>query len=269
MTAKRLVLAGVMCAALAACSTHKGPAERRPAPLPEPGAPAPPHDAPPPPPDRQTPPPAAALPDFRTGGGLLARHQRIVDEARKGGHEIAFLGDSITEGWAGAGRAEWERTWAPRHAINCGIGGDRTQHVLGRLDHGLLEALSAPNNDIKWVVLMIGTNNTGSDNAEQIAAGIRAIVDELRRGLPSARILLINVFPRGEWPNPLRDTIDAVNVRIAGLIDGVHVVGMDLGPKFLRPDGELPASIMPDYLHPSAAGYAIWSEALRPVVLGT
>lgn len=262
----RFALGVVVCACLAGCGSSPGPVDRGPPPLPEPGAPPPPKDGPPPPPDRATPPPAAAVPSLRTDGTLFARHRRIVDEASKGGFEIAFVGDSITEGWAAAGKSEWDRTWAPRHAINCGIGGDRTQHILGRLDHGLLEALSAPNNSIKWVVLMIGTNNTGADNAEEIAAGIRAIVGQFRHSLPRARILLIDVFPRGQWPNPQRDTINSVNARIASLIDGTHVVGLDLGPRFLKPDGELPEAIMPDYLHLSPAGYAVWSEALRNAI---
>jgi N-acetylglucosamine-6-sulfatase len=256
---RTLPIAVLAALLLSGCSTDHATSP------PDRGPPAPPpNNSPPPPPERKNI-PTSAVPVLRTDGDLLARHQRIVDEAKKGGHEIAFLGDSITEGWAGAGKAEWDKTWAPRHTVNCGIGGDRTQHVLGRLDHGLMEALSAPNNSIRWVVLMIGTNNAGAvppDSAEDIASGIQAIVASLRQGLPQARVLLIDIFPRGEWPNPMRDTINATNARIAGLIDGKQVVGMDLGPKFLKPDGELPGAIMPDYLHLSPAGYAIWSEAL-------
>lgn len=212
-----------------------------------------------------SPPPRTARPDFRVGGDLLARHDRIVAQAKAGGHEIAFIGDSITEGWAGAGKEAWERTWALRHAINCGIGGDRTQHVLGRLEHGLLDALGAPNNQIRHIVLLIGTNNSADDSADHIALGVKAITDALHERLPEARVTLMAVFPRGRWPNPLRDTIASLNTRLAQLaaMHPDYVRLLDINGLYLTPRGEIPRELMPDSLHLSAAGYQIWSEDLE------
>src|SRR5216684_6727264 len=124
------------------------------------------------------------------------RHEGFVELARKGGIEVLFLGDSITDGWRGpAGQESWKKHFEPLHAANFGIGGDRTQHVLWRLQNGELEGIHP-----KLAVLMIGTNNSnGKDNtAEEIADGITAIVKEIQKRSPSTKVLLLGIFPRGQ-----------------------------------------------------------------------
>ncbi len=201
-------------------------------------------------------------------------HESIITNARTGGFEIAFLGDSITEGWSGAGREVWAKRYAPQHAINLGIGGDRTQQVLWRLDHGLIEALSQkastenppkPANAIKAVVLMIGTNNSnGSDNtSEEIAEGIMAITAKLRQGLPQAKVLLLAIFPRGDKPNAQREKNAQASLLASKIADGKTVHYLDISEKFLNKDGTLSPEIMPDYLHLSPKGYEIWAEAIE------
>lgn len=207
----------------------------------------------------------AAQPSLRTDVGWLNRHHGIVENARKGGHEIAFIGDSITQQWASAGKDVWAADWAPRKAVNCGIGGDRTQHIIGRLDDGLFDALTGDNNDIRTVVLLIGTNNTSepADSAADIATGISVIVKSVRSRLPRARVILMNVFPRGTRPNAQRYMIEDINARIAHLSRDKRVTILDIGPKFLTPEGEIPKDLMPDALHLSPAAYQIWSDALK------
>jgi hypothetical protein len=131
----------------------------------------------------------------------VARHKGFVELAKAGNVDVLFLGDSITDGWRKGGLAIWEERFAPLKAVNFGIGGDRTQHVLWRIENGELDGISP-----KVVVLMIGTNNTGFEpdkttrrNTEaETAEGVRAIVEHLRTKLPSAKILLLAIFPRGE-----------------------------------------------------------------------
>ena len=215
----------------------------------------------------EEPKPAAVTPARKIGRDgkpdprFQAKHEEFLAVAKKGDAEVLFLGDSITEGWRGAGKDVWAKHFAPLKAANFGIGGDRTQHVLWRIDNGELDGIKP-----KVVVLMIGTNNSHTDVSDHIAAGVKAIVAGIRAKLPETKVLLLAVFPRGAKPNPLREKLAAVNKEIAGLDDGKTVRYLDIGPKFLTADGTLEKEIMPDYLHLSPKGYAIWAEAILPLL---
>ena len=199
------------------------------------------------------------------------RHESFVETAKKGSIDVLFLGDSITQGWENNGKEQWKKTFEPLKAANFGISGDRTQHVLWRITEGKeLEGIQP-----KVAVMMIGTNNSGANTAEEIADGVKAIVKELRQARPSMRILLLGVFPRsGKSAKMLKDPdkaaadelqpkIKAVNDIIAKLDDGKNVVYLDIGGKFLDKEGALPKSVMPDFLHLSAKGYEIWADAIE------
>ena len=202
--------------------------------------------------------------------GWVARHEGFVELARKGGINVLFIGDSITDGWrneAKGAKAIWDREFAPLGAANFGIGGDRTQHVLWRLENGELDGIKP-----KVVVLMIGTNNTGfeadqttrKNTPTETVAGVTAIVRKIRQSLPPTKILLLAVFPRGEKPDDLRrQQVVEINAAIARLHDGKSVHFLDIGGKFLTSDGTLPKEVMPDFLHPSLKGYEIWAAAIR------
>lgn len=213
--------------------------------------------------EQQTPRPALIPATRSTPTNWLARHEGFVAEAKRGGVDILFLGDSITDLWRGRGRNVWNHTYAPRHAANFGIGGDRTQHVLWRIEHGELDGIHP-----KVTVLMIGTNNSKSDPPQDIADAIRKILDDIQAKLPETKILLLAIFPRNkpQDTDAQLETIHEVNKRIAHFADGKRVVYLDIGPKFLGPDGKVPAEIMPDYLHPSQKGYQIWADAMEPTL---
>src|SRR6185312_3578540 len=153
----------------------------------------------------------------------------------------------ITQGWND--NEVWKRFYGPRNVANFGIGGDRTQHVLWRIQNGELDGIEP-----KVVVLMIGTNNASSGTADEIVQGITAIVEELRHRLPKARILLLGVFPRGQKPDATREKLNSVNAKIAHLDDGSHVKFLDIGKSFLNEDGTISREIMPDFLHLSRKG---------------
>lgn len=238
----------------------------------------------------------------RTEAWWWYRHASINDWAKRGPVELMFLGDSITQGWGEIlfpnkqqptspdyskyleefrGNAAWQKHFASRKPLDAGIGGDRTQHVLWRLDHGLLDTIKP-----KVVVLMIGTNNSnGKDNTgEEIGEGITAIVHKLREKLPETKILLLAIFPRAtddpavsrkvsKEKRATAGTLGAQNDKLviankvaAKIADGKMVHYLDIGLKFLDKDGKLPAEIMPDYLHLSAKGYQIWAEAIEEKV---
>ena len=174
--------------------------------------------------------------------------------------QVIFIGDSITQGWEGEGKEVWANFYAPRNAVNLGIGGDRTQHVVWRLDNGNLDGLKP-----RAAVVMIGTNNSnGEDNTvDQIADGVTAIVRKLREKLPQTKVLLLAIFPRGENPSALRGKVLQVNQIIRKLADEQNVFWIDFGHKFVNSDGTIPHDLMPDYLHLSKRGYEIWAEAIE------
>ncbi len=196
-------------------------------------------------------------------GGWIDRHNKFNDRVKQGDVDLLLIGDSITQGWEGAGKDAWAKHYGPRKAVNLGIGGDRTQHVLWRLENGNIDGIKP-----KLAVLMIGTNNSnGNDNtAEEIAAGIEAIVQKLRSELPETKVLILAIFPRGEKPNPQREKNAKASEIASKLADDKMVYYLDIGPKFLTEDGTLTREIMPDFLHLTPRGYTIWAEAIEPTV---
>jgi lysophospholipase L1-like esterase len=189
----------------------------------------------------------------------LARHEGFNAIAQKGGVDLLFVGDSITEGWRNTGKTIWAERYGVYNSANFGISGDKTEHVLWRLQNGNLTGIHPT-----VVVLMIGTNNTARDTAPQIAEGVTAIVREILKQCPATKVLLLAVFPRAEKADaPVRAKIAEINAIIAKLDDGQKVFFLDIGQKFLEADGTLPKSIMPDALHPNAAGYQIWADAMQ------
>lgn len=203
----------------------------------------------------------------RTDSGWKDRQKVLNARAAEAGDkaQVIFIGDSITQGWEGEGKEVWAKYYAHRNAVNLGIGGDRTQHVLWRLDNGNLDGLKP-----KAAVLMIGTNNSnGEDNTpEQIADGIAAIVKKLRAKLPDTKILLLSIFPRSENFSVQRGKLAMINQVIRRQTDGKNVVWVDFGHQFLNDDGTMPRSLMPDYLHLSKRGYEIWAEAVEEQLSG-
>lgn len=197
------------------------------------------------------------------------RHELTSAAVKKMKPDILFIGDSITHFFGGEqfdsyalrGKNTWDEFYAPRKAGNLGFGWDRTENVLWRLQHGAIDDI-AP----KVVVIMIGTNNTGLNAAPEIVQGITAVVQEFQKRLPKAKILLLGVFPRGEKPGPVRDKIAEVNQGIAKLNAPPRVTYLDIGPKFLTPEGLITKDIMPDFLHPNEKGYRIWAEAMEPTL---
>jgi lysophospholipase L1-like esterase len=123
----------------------------------------------------------------------IPRHKDFLKriEESKGSGDVIFLGDSITHGWEG--QKAWQEHFGSIKPVNLGIGGDQTGHILWRITDGHeLDHLNP-----KAAVIMIGTNNIGGHTAQQIAGGIKAIVEELKRQKPHIKVLVLGVFPRG------------------------------------------------------------------------
>jgi N-acetylglucosamine-6-sulfatase len=197
-------------------------------------------------------------------GWWKQRDQAKRAEAKEGGFNLVFIGDSITQGWEGAGKDSWQKTFGSTKALNLGFSGDRTEHVLWRLTRNQMGP-SRPD----AAVILIGTNNTGHlmQAPEEIAAGIELIVSTLRAKSPRTKILLLGVLPRGASnDDPMRVNNDQVNELVSSLHDGEKVFYKNINAAFVEPDGTISTDVMPDRLHLSPEGYRRWAEAIKPTL---
>jgi len=210
---------------------------------------------------RIPPPNSAIVPNL--AAFFQRQHQANLEVAKNGNIDVLFMGDSITDFWRNqdgpyAGKPVLDKYFGHLKVANFGIAGDTTQGVLYRLKNGEGQGFSP-----KAVMLMIGTNNTSSNTAAEIAEGIGAVVLELQKDFPNAKILLLAIFPRSTPNDPVRKTIGEINSIISKLHDGKRVYYLDIGAKFLDADGNIPKDVMSDALHPGPKGYEIWAEAVK------
>jgi lysophospholipase L1-like esterase len=190
------------------------------------------------------------------------QHAENVAIAAKGEAELVFVGDSITASTRDS--QSWKKTFGAYRSANFGIGGDRTQNVLWRLEHGGVGALKP-----KLVVLLIGTNNIGTtdNDVADTTRGVQAVVVKLRTAFPAARILVLGIFPRDESPDSsVRAKVQTINATLAKLDDGKTIFVRDIGKVFLEPDGKLSTAVSQDQLHLTEEGLRRWAESLAPVV---
>jgi lysophospholipase L1-like esterase len=203
----------------------------------------------------------AIVPTPRDGKRWVEHHKEIGDRLNKGHANVLWIGDSIVQRWEDDGKKIWKKYYGHRDAVNMGIGGDNTEHVLWRLDHCNIEKVSP-----KLAIVMIGQNNGPSNTAEEIAEGVTAIVTKLRQKFPDMKILVLGIFFRGEKPNDEQTKLAKTNDILSKLDDGKHVFYMNINKIFLRPDGTIPKSLMPDCEHPNKEGCRVWAEAIEPKV---
>lgn len=209
----------------------------------------------------QEPPNPALIPVTRTEDWVLERQAEVLKRAKTTKKAaVIFVGDSITQGWEGDGAAVWQKHFGALDALNLGVSGDRTEHVLWRLQQAPITHL-----DPKVIVLLIGTNNLGhgSSNAEQTLAGVQAVIAKLHEQAPKAVLLVNEIFPRGERLNPMRGDIAQVNQVLRAHADAkTRVLGFC--DQWVRADGTISAETMPDFLHLSPPAYEQWAAALDP-----
>lgn len=222
----------------------------------------------------------------RCGWGQPERHAKKVADIKANTHDLVLIGDSITQNLESGLDGEsfddiWNTHYAPRKAINLGYSGQQTQHILWNLMNGELDFATSP----KVAILLVGTNNTDSEhffsitfNGEQTFYGIKAIVDLIRHRHPDTRIIIVRPYPCGvkgdETPFTRkynRLPKEAEELKKAGdlaakLADDKHVFFIDINHVFLRPDGKINTNLMPDLVHPNAAGAKAAAVALEPLL---
>jgi lysophospholipase L1-like esterase len=207
----------------------------------------------------------STVPVPREDAGILARQAEVLRRARESPPSpVVFIGDSITQSWEGPGADVWKASFAPRGAVNLGVSGDRTEHVLWRLGQAPITRLEP-----KIVVLLIGTNNLGhgTADAEQTFDGVAKVVETVLAQAPGATVALCAILPRDGRFTPIRRECLAVNQALAARFAAEpRVEVLDFGLRYLDRDGSIPATLMPDALHLSPAGYGIWADALAPAL---
>ena len=191
----------------------------------------------------------------------LKRHNAFNKRVMQGNVGMLMIGDSITHWWDRDGKKVWDHYYAKRNAVNLAISGDRTEHVLWRLENGNIDGISP-----KIAVLMIGTNNHMSSPPEITARDIRMIVKKLRTNLPETKILVLGIFPRGSADE---DGARQINIKVNRLIedigDGNWVHYLNINHAFLN-RRRLRSELFPDGSHPNENGYAAWAAAMEPVL---
>jgi lysophospholipase L1-like esterase len=193
----------------------------------------------------------------------LQRHQEFLNRIQQGPIGLLFIGDSITDWFDSTGASVYNANYSQYQPANFGVSGDKTQNVIWRITNGELDGI-----DPDVVVLQIGTNNLSSATDSKIADGIKKIVGIIRQKLPETKILLLGIFPRGSATDARRARIQNINNMIDDVDDGgQHVKFLDIGNKFLNSSGNIPTDVMSDGLHPTAKGYQIWADAMRPTLL--
>jgi lysophospholipase L1-like esterase len=219
------------------------------------------------PPDTATPQaaPRTTIPSDSNERSRPKNYQDCRDRvAAAQGHpvDILFVGDSITEAWTGPawggylhGAAVWDKFYASRNALNFGVGADRTEHVLYRLNTMDVQAFKP-----RVTVLLIGTNNT-RDTPADIAAGVHGILDKLRTLYPTTKIILVSILPNARATQLMADT----NVILRTFADDRTVFYFDLAAH-MPPAGDTWQGLGPDKLHPDQTGYQIWADAMEPLL---
>jgi len=186
---------------------------------------------------------------------FMRNHASYVAQTKSRKIELCLLGDSIMALWPGD---LFKKYFGKYQAVNFGVGGDKIQYALWRLEHGEL-AGTAP----RVIVLLIGINNMGVNSSDEIAYGIAYFVNYLRAHFPQTKVLLLGLFPTKGHD---QEKIVAVNRLIAKLDDGQMVRFLNLHDKFLDKDGKLPAGLLQDAVHPAPKGYEIWGDGMAPLL---
>jgi (4-O-methyl)-D-glucuronate---lignin esterase len=215
---------------------------------------------------------AADQPTPRADGISQLAHRQLLEKAKQGQIDVYFVGDSITRRWGASDPqyknllANWNENFFGWNAADFGWGADAIQNILWRLQNGELDGVNP-----KIVVILAGTNNIGTqprDDAEvaDVTRGLKAILDVCRDKAPAATIVLTGIFPRNDNV-AVMPAINKINESLAQFADGKKVRYLNVNDRLADKEGKLFDGMMnaQDKLHPTAKGYQVWADGLKPI----
>ena len=171
-----------------------------------------------------------------------------------GGHnyDVVFIGDSITDG------AEWEDLFPSLKIANRGIGGDRTDGVLIRLD-------SIYSTSAGRAFIMIGINDFSHGiSVDQVFDNYRTIVTKLSEH--GMKVYVQSTIFAGKRLIKLNEKIKELNERLKLLAtEHKSITYIDLNAGLAK-DSLLDSTYSRDDVHLNANGYAVWKEIISPYV---
>jgi lysophospholipase L1-like esterase len=216
----------------------------------------------------------ADRPTPRTEPNSQLAHQQLLAKAKTGQIDVYFEGDSITRRWGATDYPQllenWTKNFFGWNAADFGVGADRIENILWRLENGELDGVNP-----KVIVLLAGTNNVGN---KVPPGGIDAAVDDVTKGVgsvlrvmqskaPNAVIILMGIFPRNDNMDVMPE-IDRINANLAKMADGRKIRYLNINHQLADAQGRLHEGMMnaTDKLHPMVNGYQVWAEALKPLL---
>ncbi|XP_006103651.1 platelet-activating factor acetylhydrolase IB subunit gamma [Myotis lucifugus] len=205
--------------------------------------------------------------DIQGDGRWMSLHHRFVADSKDKEPEVVFIGDSLVQ-------LMHQCEVRPISLLLPHPGLPSLTHLdqtSGQAVYGVPEITSGssqhPEFQCKIVVVWVGTNNHGH-TAEQVAGGIKAIVQLVNQRQPQARVVVLGLLPRGQHPNPLREKNRRVNELVRAALAGYpRAHFLDADPGFVHSDGTISHHDMYDYLHLSRLGYTPVCRALHSLLL--
>lgn len=207
--------------------------------------------------------PPAAVAERRYENDWEMKVEAQLAAVREGDYDLVFIGDSLTEYWGHEGKQVWDHYYGDRNALNLGVGGDRTENVLWRIDNGELDRLSP-----KVAVLMIGTNNYAVSEANEISDATLTILDRLEKIWPETEILVVGILPVDLRMNPHRAKMDRVNERTERLLRRRDAHFLNINKNFMQWRHNVRPEYLVDWVHLTEAGYQVWAESMEPTLAG-
>lgn len=168
--------------------------------------------------------------------------------------DIVFVGDSITA------RFEWDEYFTEYKVANRGIDSDVTEGVYNRLDTIISQT---PEN----IFLMIGINDIRQGIPENTTLFYyEKILDELKTALPDCQIYVQSVLPVHTSTGIDNASVQSLNRFLRKLAEEKNLPYLDIYSAVADKENNFTYTV--DGVHPTGAGYSIWTEIIKKELAG-